>query len=161
MGTSRYGVPDGLELYDTQTSAGWGVRATRDWRVRSKGGDPANFVGYYRGELMTGAALERRYTDKDPKYAIQIGEEDWYIDAAGGGRGTWARFINDPGVPGGGNVSFVSNVRRREVWVVLTRDLKKGEQLLAEYDPNGSGSEGGGFCFGDSTVLRFGRTGAD
>ena len=152
-----YRLPDGLELFDTRTVAGRGVRATRRLDYR-EGDDEANCLGLYRGELLSRDQIDLRYGPSgDAVYAIRVGEEDWYIDAVSGGPDSWARVINDPGVPGGENVEFVADTDAKEVWVVLKRTVGEGEQLLAEYNPHQLPASAGGYSFG-GTHLPLGET---
>lgn len=148
-------LPPSLELFDTGTAAGWGVRAKHDLVFRKEARDTDNFLGYYKGSLLRGQELEAKYqkTGGEARYAIKIADTDWYIDAAHNVPENWARFINDPGVAGGGNVEFVADVANLAVMVVLRRTVSAGEQLLAEYNPHGVPATEGGFLFENDAVL--------
>lgn len=88
-------------------------------------------IGEYMGERMSLKKLEKQDEDVS-NYFTRIVNDDLMIDAKR--KGNFTRFINhSESQP---NVSFVTRADGGHIDIVALRDIKPGEQLLANYGSN-------------------------
>lgn len=100
----------------------------------------------YQGPLITRNQLERKYGDTDDtvaEYALHIGD-GWYIDPYKTNAGV-ARYANDcHGTDLRCNAKFDTGShkivdpkkRQAKTFVVATRDIRNGEEILSNYSGN-------------------------
>lgn len=106
--------------------AGRGLFAERDFK---KG----EYIAQYGGEILTTEQYDKRYADDAMgAYGVQL-DADRVIDARKTSAGV-ARYACDyHGSKRKPNAEYVADDEKDEVWVVATRAIKKGDEILTDY----------------------------
>ncbi|MCO6466523.1 MAG: SET domain-containing protein [Bradyrhizobiaceae bacterium] len=110
----------------TVPMAGRGLFAERDFK---KG----EYIAQYGGEILTTEQYDKRYADDAMgAYGVQL-DADRVIDARKTSAGV-ARYACDyHGSKRKPNAEYVADDEKDEVWVVATRAIKKGDEILTDY----------------------------
>jgi hypothetical protein len=114
---AQSGIPD----------AGLGVFARKTFRS-------GELVGEYRGELLTKTQFLSRYPKEDSNYCFDLGNGK-YLDARNLLHANFARYINCVGAGEAPNCMARLLPRKKKVFIVTTREVEPGHELVYDYGP--------------------------
>jgi hypothetical protein len=90
-----------------------------------------SLVVEYKGELLTKRRFNQRYPADDARYSFALAKG--FLDASDPLKANAARYINCPGEQDAPNCEAQEHERR--VFIMATRDIAAGEELLFDYGP--------------------------
>ncbi len=65
------------------------------------------------------------------KYALRIGENEYWDGFPAGSPDSWSNFIDHSDVP---NAVFVFDKERKRAWLKAAKAIKKGQEIFLRYD---------------------------